>query len=63
VMFAKPDDGALVVLALIAAFSLVIGVSEIVLAIGGKRIVEARVKDLAKAYEHQTKGPDPQPSA
>jgi uncharacterized membrane protein HdeD (DUF308 family) len=63
VMFAKPDDGALVVLALIAAFSLVIGVSEIVLAIGGKRIAEARLKNLAKEYQHQAKGPDPQPSS
>jgi len=63
VMFAKPDEGALVVLALIAAFSLVVGVSELVLAIGGKRIAEARLKDLADTYEHQAKGPDPQPSS
>jgi len=63
VMFAKPDEGALVVLALIAAFSLVVGVSELVLAIGGKRIAEARLKDLTETYEHQAKGPDPQPSS
>jgi uncharacterized membrane protein HdeD (DUF308 family) len=40
VMFAKPGDGALVLLALIAAFSLVKGVTELVVAIGGARIME-----------------------
>jgi uncharacterized membrane protein HdeD (DUF308 family) len=44
VMFAEPGTGALVVLALIAAYSIVTGVSELVLAIGGKRLVEADVK-------------------
>ena len=63
VMFAAPGDGALVVLALIAAFALVIGISELVLAIGGKRLVESRLKDLFEAYEpQQPKEPKPQPS-
>jgi uncharacterized membrane protein HdeD (DUF308 family) len=39
VMFAKPGDGALVLLALIAAYSLVIGVAELVVAIGGTRLL------------------------
>jgi uncharacterized membrane protein HdeD (DUF308 family) len=64
VMFAKPGDGALVVLGLIAAFSLVIGIGEVILAIGGKRLVEARFKDVLKAYEPQEpKDPKPQPSS
>jgi uncharacterized membrane protein HdeD (DUF308 family) len=43
-MFADPGDGALVVLSLIAAFALVIGVSEVALAIGAKRILRNTVK-------------------
>jgi uncharacterized membrane protein HdeD (DUF308 family) len=39
VMFAKPGEGALVLLALIAAFSLVKGITELVVAIGGARIM------------------------
>jgi uncharacterized membrane protein HdeD (DUF308 family) len=64
VMFAKPGAGALVVLALIAAFSLIIGLSEVVLAIGGKRLAEARLESLVKAYEPQPKQePKPQTSS
>ena len=55
VMFARPGDGALVTLALIAAFALVIGITELVVAIGGKRIVE---HDLKRAFG----APKPQPS-
>jgi uncharacterized membrane protein HdeD (DUF308 family) len=44
VMFAKPGDGALVLLALIAAFALVRGITELVVAIGGKRLVEREIK-------------------
>jgi uncharacterized membrane protein HdeD (DUF308 family) len=44
VMFAKPGDGALVLLSLIAAFSLVRGLSELVVAIGWKRLLEADPK-------------------
>jgi uncharacterized membrane protein HdeD (DUF308 family) len=44
VMFAKPGDGALVLLALIAAFALVSGISELVVAIGWKRLFERELK-------------------
>jgi uncharacterized membrane protein HdeD (DUF308 family) len=44
VIFAKPGAGALAVLALIAAFALVIGVSELVVAIGGKALLERKAK-------------------
>ena len=56
VIFAKPGAGALAVLALIAAFALVVGVTELVVAIGGKEILERKAK--------QTFGPKttPQPS-
>ena len=40
VIFAMPGTGALVLLALIAAFALVVGISELVVAIGGKRLIE-----------------------
>ena len=55
VIFAKPGDGALVVLALIAAFALVTGITELVVAIGGKRLFESGVK--------RTLAPRPQPSS
>jgi uncharacterized membrane protein HdeD (DUF308 family) len=38
VMFAKPGAGALAVLALIAAYAIIIGLSELTVAIGGKRV-------------------------
>jgi uncharacterized membrane protein HdeD (DUF308 family) len=44
VMFAEPGGGALVLLALIAALALVRGVAELVVAIGGKRLVESEIK-------------------
>jgi uncharacterized membrane protein HdeD (DUF308 family) len=44
VMFAKPGAGALVVLALIAAFALVTGITEVVVAIGGKRLFASSMK-------------------
>jgi len=44
VMFAKHGAGALVLLALIAAFELVKGVSELVVAIGWKRLFERDLK-------------------
>ncbi|MBV8256988.1 MAG: HdeD family acid-resistance protein [Actinobacteria bacterium] len=46
VIFARPGTGALVTLALIAAFALVVGFSELVVAIGGKRIVEHDLKQM-----------------
>ena len=54
VMFAKPEDGALVTLALIAAFALITGITEIVVAIGGKRLVE---HDLKAAFTAPKSGP------
>jgi len=39
VIFARPGAGALVTLGLIAAFALISGVTEIVVAIGGKRLL------------------------
>jgi uncharacterized membrane protein HdeD (DUF308 family) len=57
VMFAEPGDGALVLLALIAAFALVRGVSELVIAIGGKRLIE---HDLKRAV---AKPAEPQPTS
>jgi len=54
VMFAEPGDGALVALALIAAFALTVGIAELVLAIGGKRLIE---RDLRRAFEPATHGP------
>jgi uncharacterized membrane protein HdeD (DUF308 family) len=55
VIFARPGTGALVTLALIAAFALVTGITELVVAIGGKRLVES---DLKRAFTP----PKPQPS-
>ena len=44
VMFAEPGAGALVLLALIAAYMLVIGVAELTVAIGGKRLLNSQLK-------------------
>jgi uncharacterized membrane protein HdeD (DUF308 family) len=44
VIFAKPGAGALAVLALIAAFALVVGVTQLVVAISGKAILEQKAK-------------------
>ena len=44
VIFAKPGAGALAVLALIAAFALVTGISELVVAIGGEKLLERKAK-------------------
>jgi uncharacterized membrane protein HdeD (DUF308 family) len=63
VMFANPNDGALVLLALIAAYSLVIGVSEVVVAIGGRRLVEGRVKRTIDQAERQLRQNEPHPAA
>lgn len=60
VMFAKPGDGALVLLALIAAFALVTGVSELVVAIGGKRLLE---RDIKRALEQARPKPRPASSS
>ena len=39
VMFIEPGEGALALLALIAAYSLIIGLAEVIVAIGGKRFL------------------------
>jgi len=49
VMFIQPGDGALVLLALIAAFSLVRGAIELVVAIGGERIMKREFDQLTGA--------------
>jgi uncharacterized membrane protein HdeD (DUF308 family) len=60
VMFAKPGAGALVLLALIGAFSLVKGIGELVVAIGGKRMVEVDVKRaFARAQSRMATKPQP----
>jgi uncharacterized membrane protein HdeD (DUF308 family) len=46
VMFAEPGAGALVLLSLIAAYMLVIGVAELTLAIGGKRLLDSQRKHV-----------------
>ena len=46
VMFVQPGAGALATLALIAAFALATGVTQLVVAIGGKQLAEHKVKKL-----------------
>jgi uncharacterized membrane protein HdeD (DUF308 family) len=46
VMFVKPGAGALATLGLIAAFALVLGVTQLVVAIGGKELAERKAKKL-----------------
>lgn len=38
-MFVEPGEGALALLALTAAYSLVVGLAEVIVAIGGKRLL------------------------
>jgi uncharacterized membrane protein HdeD (DUF308 family) len=44
VILAEPGDGALVLLALVAAYALIIGISELGVAIGGKRLLASAAK-------------------
>jgi uncharacterized membrane protein HdeD (DUF308 family) len=44
VIFARPGTGALVLLDVIAAFALIIGVTQVTLAIGGERLVNRELK-------------------
>jgi uncharacterized membrane protein HdeD (DUF308 family) len=53
VMFAKPGDGALVLLALIAAYALVIGFTELAVAIGGRRVLSALAARLRAPVDTQ----------
>jgi uncharacterized membrane protein HdeD (DUF308 family) len=46
VIFARPGAGALAVLALIAAFALVTGISELVVAIGGEKLLERKATKI-----------------
>jgi len=61
VIFAKPGAGALAVLALIAAFALVTGVTELVVAIGGEKLLERKAKRAFSRPRTQPKS-TPQPS-
>jgi uncharacterized membrane protein HdeD (DUF308 family) len=54
VMFAKPGDGALVLLALIAAYALIIGIAELTVAIGGKRLFSRAMQDYLTPANTQT---------
>jgi uncharacterized membrane protein HdeD (DUF308 family) len=60
VMFANPGEGALVLLALIAAFALVRGISELVVAIGWERLLE---RDLKRAFTSTRPKTKPQPAS
>jgi uncharacterized membrane protein HdeD (DUF308 family) len=60
VIFAEPGDGALVLLALIAAFALIRGITELMVAIGGKRLLE---RDLRRVLESSRARARPQPAA
>ena len=59
VIFAKPGAGALAVLALIAAFALVTGISELVVAIGGEKLLEQAAKKVAPPRTSPTTTPEP----
>jgi uncharacterized membrane protein HdeD (DUF308 family) len=54
VMFAHPGAGALAVLALIAAYALVIGITEVVAAIGGERMINRALAPLGSTTKAQT---------
>jgi len=61
VIFAKPGAGALAVLALIAAFALATGISELVVAIGGDKLLERKAKKTFAPPETKSRT-TPQPS-
>jgi uncharacterized membrane protein HdeD (DUF308 family) len=54
IMFAAPGDGAAILLALIAAYSLILGVLELAVAIGGKRILEKIAPPVLRPADPQT---------
>jgi uncharacterized membrane protein HdeD (DUF308 family) len=54
VIFARPGDGALVLLALIAAYALIVGVSELGVAIGGKRLFASAARRALVPAKAQT---------
>jgi uncharacterized membrane protein HdeD (DUF308 family) len=49
VIFARPGTGALFVLALIAAFALVTGITQVIVGIGGKRLLESGARRMFPA--------------
>ena len=53
IMFAKPGAGALAVLALIAAYAIVIGFTELVVAIGGERALKRSIGSLGPTAKPQ----------
>lgn len=53
VMFAKPGAGALALLALIAAYALVVGLSELTVAIGGERLLKRALRAPAATSKPQ----------
>src|SRR6476661_10937477 len=61
VIFAKPGAGALAVLALIAAFALATGVTELVVANSGEKLLERKAKKTFSKSPAQMKS-TPQPS-
>jgi uncharacterized membrane protein HdeD (DUF308 family) len=48
VMFVKPGDGAIVLLALIASFSIIVGVTQLAVAVGGRRIVDRGIANATR---------------
>ena len=58
VIFAEPGAGALAVLGLIAAFALVTGISELVVSIAGKKLLERKLKTFASRRQ-SLKTPEP----
>jgi uncharacterized membrane protein HdeD (DUF308 family) len=56
VMFAKPGDGAIVLLALIAAYAIILGITELGVAIGAESLFKRAVRDSLP------QAPKPQPT-
>jgi uncharacterized membrane protein HdeD (DUF308 family) len=52
-MLAKPGDGAIVLLALIAAYSLVVGIAELTVAIGWRRLLDRASRDFLREADRQ----------
>ena len=59
VMFARPGAGAVATLALIAAFALVTGVNELVVAIGGEQLLVRKAKKLLTPERTPKRTPQP----
>jgi len=53
VMFAKPGAGALALLALIAAYALILGLVELTVAIGGEKVIKRGLQPLSTATRPQ----------